>query len=80
MGVTIMLSNIKEIKTDNYTWIDILNPAKSELNTIAEKYNLNYFLVVDSLEFGHLPKIEKLTNRLLAKVFLNHICINKTSN
>lgn len=57
-----MLSNIKEIKTDNYTWIDILNPAKSELNTIAEKYNLNYFLVVDSLEFGHLPKIEKQTN------------------
>lgn len=51
---------IREIKCNNYTWIDICNPHEEELNQIAQKYNLDYLLLKDSLEHGHLPKIEKL--------------------
>jgi len=57
-----MLSNIRETKTENYTWIDITNPLKSELDDIADLYKIDYLLVVDCLEYGHLPKIEKLPN------------------
>lgn len=55
-----MNSKICEIKHDKYTWIDICDPKKDELLQISQTYNLNYLFLIDSLEPGHLPKIEKL--------------------
>ncbi len=51
---------IREIKCENYTWVDIYNPQEEDLNEISQKYNLDYLLIKDSLEHGHLPKMEKL--------------------
>lgn len=51
---------IKEKIYQSFTWIDIENANKKELELIAGKYNLNYFLIKDALDIGHLPKYEQL--------------------
>jgi magnesium transporter len=51
---------IKEKAFDSFTWIDIEDANKKELEVIASKYNLSYFLMKDSLDIGHLPKYEQL--------------------
>lgn len=51
---------IKEKAFESFTWIDIENANKKELEVIASKYNLNYFLIKDTLDIGHLPKYEQL--------------------
>jgi magnesium transporter len=51
---------IKEKAFDSFTWIDIEDANKKELEVIAGKYNLNYFLIKDALDIGHLPKYEQL--------------------
>jgi magnesium transporter len=51
---------IKEKAFESFTWIDIENANKKELEVIASKYNLNYFLIKDVLDIGHLPKYEQL--------------------
>ena len=51
---------IKEKAFESFTWIDIENANKKELEVIASKYNLNYFLIKDALDIGHLPKYEQL--------------------
>jgi len=42
----------------NFEWTDICKPEWEELEKIAEKYQLDYFQIKDSLQPGHLPKIE----------------------
>ena len=44
---------------DSFKWIDIENPNKNDLEKITSQYHLNYYLIKDSLERGHLPKYEK---------------------
>ena len=51
---------IKEKAFDSFTWIDIEDANKKDLEVIASKYNLSYFLMKDSLDIGHLPKYEQL--------------------
>jgi len=51
--------NIKEKAFDTFTWIDIENADKKQLESITSKYNLNYYFIKDSYEIGHLPKYEK---------------------
>ena len=51
---------VKEKAFDSFTWIDIEDANKKELEIIASKYNLSYFLMKDSLDIGHLPKYEQL--------------------
>ena len=51
---------VKEKIFDSFTWIDIEDANKKELEIIASKYNLSYFLMKDSLDIGHLPKYEQL--------------------
>ncbi|KAA5535743.1 CorA family divalent cation transporter [Paenimyroides baculatum] len=43
---------------NHFEWIDICKPDKEELKKIAEAYQLDYFQIKDSLQPGHLPKIE----------------------
>lgn len=51
---------LKEKEFETFKWIDIENANKKELEQIAIQYNLNYFLIKDSLDIGHLPKYEQL--------------------
>jgi magnesium transporter len=50
---------VKNIQADKYTWIDIQGPDPTDIPQIAEEYGLGQFLLQDSLEPGHLPKMEK---------------------
>ena len=50
---------VTEKKFESFKWIDIENPNKNELGKITSQYHLNYYLIKDSLERGHLPKYEK---------------------
>lgn len=49
---------VRIIHQSNYEWIDLLNPTKEEMQEIAEKCNLNFYNLADSLEPNHLPKFE----------------------
>jgi magnesium transporter len=53
-----MTSHHKEQGFKNFTWIDILNPDKGQLTELSSQYNLDFYQIKDSLEIGHLPKIE----------------------
>lgn len=44
------------------TWIDISSPDEKELLEIAEEFQLHPYTVKDSMELGHLPKIESFEN------------------
>jgi magnesium transporter len=44
---------------ESFKWIDIENPIKEDLEKINKELGLNYYLIKDSLEKGHLPKYEK---------------------
>lgn len=44
---------------ESFKWIDIENPIKEDLEKITKEHGLNYYLIKDSLEKGHLPKYEK---------------------
>ena len=47
---------------ENFEWIDFCDPNKEDLKEIAEKYQLDFHQIKDSLEPGHLPKFEKEAN------------------
>jgi magnesium transporter len=51
--------NITEKVFESFKWIDIENPIKEDLEKITKEHGLNYYLIKDSLEKGHLPKYEK---------------------
>ena len=53
------MENIKETIYDNFKWIDIVEPKQNQLEKIAVEYKLDYYQILDSLEYGHLPKFEK---------------------
>lgn len=52
-------TTIKETEFPGFLWIDIAHPEKEKLGEIAKQYGLDLFQIRDSLERGHLPKIEK---------------------
>ena len=47
---------------ENFEWTDFCDPNKEDLKEIAEKYQLDFHQIKDSLEPGHLPKYEKEAN------------------
>lgn len=53
------MMKIVEKQFESFKWIDIEHPNKGDLERIAKDLNLNYHLIKDSLEKGHLPKYEK---------------------
>ncbi|MBW7844806.1 MAG: hypothetical protein H3C45_04030 [Bacteroidia bacterium] len=76
-----------KIKYENFEWIDICHPDKESLDKIAVDYKLDYYQIRDSLEQGHLPKLEKLPNYnfLILRAFTSTIkqgatTINELSN
>ncbi|TYP92256.1 magnesium transporter [Sphingobacterium allocomposti] len=52
----------RTVTFENYEWTDICKPDKTELEKIAALYQLDYFQIRDSVQPGHLPKIEKQDN------------------
>ena len=66
-----MITILKENKENDFEWIDITSPEKSELAEIAAKYGLHKSLVEDSLQPEHLPKFETVgeTNFIILRVF-----------
>lgn len=74
--------NIKTIKTfPSFVWTDFCQPTKESLEKIAGQYNLDIFQIKDSIEHGHLPKIEKHTNYnfLILRAFTSTIKQEATS-
>jgi len=53
-----MQAIIKENKYRGFDWINITNPSAEDLKTISTDYSLDHALILDSLQHGHLPKIE----------------------
>jgi magnesium transporter len=53
----------KTVKTyHNFEWIDLEKPDQDELKTLTEPFDMDINLLEDSLEPGHLPKIEKVND------------------
>jgi len=53
-------ATIKEKKYPDFTWVDIQDPSDEEANELATTQGLNPILVKDSLQAGHLPKLEHI--------------------
>lgn len=51
---------MKTTKFKNFEWIDFTKPSETELNEFSKTNNLDPNLLYDSMQHGHLPKIEKL--------------------
>lgn len=68
-------------KFENFEWIDFCNPNKEDLTEIAERHQLDFHQIKDSLEPGHLPKFEKEANYqfLILRAFTSEIGQGATS-
>lgn len=44
----------------SFEWIDLENPTHEELKALTQPFDIDYNLLEDIMEHGHLPKIEKL--------------------
>ncbi|TDQ19129.1 magnesium transporter [Algoriphagus boseongensis] len=52
--------NVRKFQT--FEWVDYENPKKSELAELIKPFGIDYHVLEDTLQVGHLPKIEKLNN------------------
>src|SRR5690242_8413761 len=43
---------------ENKRWIDLLNPTETEMQGLTKEFNLNAYIVRDSMEPMHLPKFD----------------------
>lgn len=69
----------KTVKTyPNFEWIDLEKPDQEELKTLTEPFDMDINLLEDSLEPGHLPKIEKVNDYTF--VILRAYSANYTDN
>lgn len=56
------IKGLTEHKYPGFIWVDIFNPSAKDLDLISERYGLDGFHLKDSMEIGHLPKFERITN------------------
>jgi magnesium transporter len=52
----------REIKTENFLWIDISSPTTADLEKIGKQFHLDPSTIHDCLEPEHLPKLESLND------------------
>lgn len=57
-----MVKPILSLPTNNFEWIDIVNPKREDFDDLKERLNLKEASIRDCLEVGHLPKIEEFEN------------------
>lgn len=55
-----MNTSQRKITYSNFEWLDLTKPSQEVLNEVAESHQLDPILLTDSLQAGHLPKIENL--------------------
>ncbi|HOV12611.1 MAG TPA: CorA family divalent cation transporter [Bacteroidales bacterium] len=55
-----MSKKVRNFKT--FEWIDLENPSHEELKALTQPFDIDYTLLEDIMEHGHLPKIEKLND------------------
>ena len=55
-----MIGSSQKHTFENFNWLDVKCPSEEQFAAIAKEFNLEIFAVRDSLEPGHLPKIEKI--------------------
>ncbi len=58
------LEHVNSVNNDSLEWIDVNEPNRSILNTLAESYNLHHLHVEDCLSKIQLPKVEKYADTL----------------
>lgn len=69
----------KIVKTyGGFEWIDLENPDNEELHTVIAPFNIDINLIIDTLQHGHLPKIEKVNNYTF--IILRAYSANLTDN
>lgn len=69
------------IKYDTFEWIDLEKPTQEELKEITQPFNIDFNLLEDSLEQGHLPKIEKINDYtfIILRAYSAHHTANVTT-
>jgi magnesium transporter len=50
--------HFETITGDNFSWIDLVNPVRSDVEVLAKKYNFNALNIEDSLAKFELPKLD----------------------
>lgn len=50
--------HFETINGDNFSWIDLVNPVRKDVEVLAKKYNFNALNIEDSLAKFELPKID----------------------
>lgn len=82
-----MSSHHKEHSFKNFNWVDIFNPDKGQISELSAQYDLDFFQIKDSLEIGHLPKIENYPDNsfIILRAFTGNMSerqtnINKLTN
>ena len=53
-----MLRKIETIEGKNFSWIDMQNPDRSDVEELAKKYNFNALNIEDSMTKSELPKLD----------------------
>ena len=53
-----MLRKIETIKGKNFSWIDMQNPDRSDVEELAKKYNFNVLNIEDCMTKSELPKLD----------------------
>lgn len=68
-------------KYSTFEWIDLEKPTQEELKEITQPFNIDFNLLEDSLEQGHLPKIEKINDYtfVILRAYSAHHTANVTT-
>ena len=65
-----------EHELQNFRWIDLTNPKKSDLNHLAQEFNIPNRILMNALDPEHLPKHEQLESTTV--IYLRVIDPSKT--
>lgn len=65
-----------EHELQNFRWIDLTNPKKSDLNHLAQEFNIPNRILMNALDPEHLPKYEQLESTTV--IYLRVIDPSKT--
>ena len=69
------------ITYDQFEWIDLVQPTQEELQTLTSMFHIDFNLLEDILELGHLPKIEKVDGYtfMILRAYSANLAANVTS-
>ena len=53
-----MLRKIETVEGKNFSWIDMQNPDRTDVEELAKKYNFNALNIEDCMTKSELPKLD----------------------